>query len=100
MSRRPLLTGCCVFGSVAAYFGSFVAPRPSVYLIGVLGLATYRPICEYVRPEVAPYVWMRMYFAKQRASEPVSTSWLATEQLGAVIAEGVMVEPPAFSCAN
>src|SRR5262249_39734266 len=100
MSRRPLLTGCCVFGSLAAYFGSLVAPRPSVYLSGVLGLAMYRPICEDVRPEVAPKVWIRMYFAKHRASEPVSTSLFATEQVGVSIGDGVMFEPAAFSCAN
>src|SRR5690348_16970522 len=100
MSRRPLATGCWVFGSVTANFGSFVAPSPSVAFSGVFGWATYRPIWEYVRPEVAPKVWMRMYFAKHRASEPVSTSWFATEQVGVTIGDGVIVEPAAFSCEN
>src|SRR5580765_1231235 len=100
MSRRPLLTGCCVFGAETAYLGSFVAPRPSVDCSGVLGLATYRPIWEYVRPDVAPNVWIRMYFAKHRASEPVSTSLLATEQVGVSIGDAVMLEPAAFSCEN
>src|SRR5262245_844373 len=43
---------------------------------------------------------MRMYFAKQRASEPVLTTWFATEQLGVVMGDGVIFEPAAFSCAN
>src|SRR6478752_6070985 len=100
MSRRPLATGCCVFGSVIALVGSLVAPSPSVNLNGVPGAAMYRPICEYVRPEVAPNVWIRMYLAKQRAWLPLSTAWFATEQLGVWIGDGVTFMPCALYCAN
>src|SRR5262249_34785944 len=99
MSRRPLFTGCCVFGSVSAYFGLLLAPSPSVWFSGVPGLATNRPICEYVRPDVAPKVWIRMYFAKQRASEPFVTCSFATEQSGVWIGEGVIFTPAAWSLA-
>jgi len=37
-----LSTGCFVFGSTRAYFGSFVAPCPSVNFAGAPGLAAKR----------------------------------------------------------
>src|SRR5581483_3468515 len=97
MSRRWLVAGCLLWGSIAAYFGSLVPPRPSVSLRGVPGLASYRPICEYVSPDVAANVWIRMYSAKQRARSPEFTSFPATEQPGVSIGDGVTLAPDARS---
>ena len=49
---------------------------------------------------MAPIVWIHMYSAKQRALSPLFTNSPATEQLGAVIADGVTLMPFALYLAN
>ena len=49
---------------------------------------------------MAPKVWIRMYWAKQRARSPLSTNWPATAHVGAVIGDGVSSRPDACSLAN
>ena len=48
MSRMPFATGCFVFGSTTAYFGSFVPPPGASPAAGAPSFARKRPICAYV----------------------------------------------------
>ena len=91
---------------------SFRAAASSLVPFGSVGAfaARNRPISAYVRPPDASSAWMRMYWAKQRASLPFSIGCSATSHEGAatfwrpasfmatVIAAGLMsAEPTIFS---
>src|SRR4051812_21559564 len=71
--RAPFSTGCLVFGSIAASFGS---------LVSLPSLVRKRPICAYVFPPVASNEWIRMYEAKHFACAPVTIALSATLQVG------------------
>src|SRR5581483_3122227 len=103
--------GSPVFGSIAANSGFEVPPPGSSCDFGVPGFAWYWPICEYTYPPVASSAWMRMYWAKHRALDPLSMGSFATLHVGRstpvspasltslAIADGVMSGVPTiFSC--